>query len=340
MPPISTLNQLMGDALSVSLDVSKLAAAGEFLVVYTPSVPSHINTNNLTFETRNPQQITVEIGKLHSKLLPIELSFRGSVAEGYQAGRHTISPEGVTLNGSIDALAKVDKVVVILEQEDLSQRFLGELPLVLLDADGEELIDHTIDLSEDSAFVTLPIVVEREIPLVVTYTPGGGATEDNISNVVLSPETITVSGSEEDMAGLDEISLGSIDLGRVTEEREFTFPIALDPSLTNVSGITEATVTVTIAGLDTQTFDVTNLKTTNVPDGYLATITTQMIPVIIRGTEEDLLLIDESQIRIVADLSDVTTIGSTAVPVSVYLDAAGDVGVSGEYTMVVSITEE
>lgn len=335
--PSSILNQLNSENLSVTLDVSKLSTQGEFPVTYTLTPPAHVNSNNLVEELRTPAQITVGVDKLYSKTFPIELIIRGSVAEGYQSGDRTISPETVTLNGSAEAVTQVDRVVMILEKENLQQRFSGELPLVMLDAQGEELIDETIEMSEDSAYFTLAIEMEREIPLVVNFIPGGGATEENLGEVVISPATITVSGAEEDIMGLEEISLGSIDLSLVGESKTFSCPVALDPTLNNDSGITEALVTVTIEGLATQPFDVSNIELINSPAGYTATTSTQMRTVVVRGSEEDLAMIDPSQIRIVADLADISASGSTTVPVKVYLDSLGDAGITGEYTIVVNI---
>lgn len=337
--PISTLNTLLSAGLTVSLDVSKLSSEGDFSTAYTVNLPNNVNSNTLILEQRTPTQISVEVGKLYSESFPIGLVMRGSVAEGYQAGQHTTNPETVILNGTVEAVSKVDRVVVVLEQENLDERFSGELPLLLLDTHGQIIDDINIDMSETSAFVTLPIVMEREIPLVVNCTPGGGATEDHISQLEISPQTITVSGAEEAIIGLKEISLGTIDLSLVREQKTFTFPIALDSSLSNVSGISEASVTVTVEGLATQTFDITNIELINIEPGYTASTSTQMRTVVVRGAREDLALLDASQLRIVADLSDISASGSTSVPVRVYLDSALDVGVTGEYTIVVNIAK-
>lgn len=337
--PFSVLSQLNVSNLSVSVDVSKLSTQGDFDITYTLSVPYYVNSSNLVLEVRTPSQVTVSVDKLYSENFTVSLANRGSIAEGYQAGPYTISPEVVTLNGSAEAVSKVDRVVVILEEENLQQRFSGELPLVMLDSKGEEIDNDTIDLSESTAYVTLPIVMEREIPLVVNFLSGGGATESHISKLDISPATIKVSGAEEDVIGLEEISLGSIDLSMVTDSNTFTCPIALDSSLNNVSGITEASVLVTIDGLETETFDVSNIEIINTPAGYTSSTSTQMRTVIIRGSQEDLALIDPSQIRIVADISDITASGSTTVPVKVYVDTLGDAGVIGEYTIVVNIAK-
>lgn len=335
--PVSTHNTLNNHGITASLDVSKIASEGSFPSSYTLTLPSQVNTNILVIESKNPNQITVDVGKLYSETFSISLQLKGSIAEGYQAGTHTVSPETVTLNGSVDAVSKVDRVVVILDQLNLSDRFSGELPFVMLDVYGNELQDVSIDMSDTSGFVTLPIVMERDIPLVVNLIPGGGADINHVESLTISPSSIRISGDEDDMIGLEEISLGSIDLSLVREDKEFTFPISLDSSLMNVSGTSVATVKVSISGLDTETFDVSNIELINRPDGYICSTATQMRTVVVRGSKEDLAKIDASQLRIVADLSDVSTVGSSSVPVKVYLDFAGDVGVIGEYTIVVNI---
>ena len=164
-----------------------------------------------------------------------------------------------------------------------------------------------------------------------------GATEDDIT-FDIDPRTITVSGAEEDMANLTQLSIGSVDLSRVTGTNTFNFPISLDPSLENVSGETTASVTVTVEGLDTAVFEVDNISLTDPPAGYRAQAVTQARQVTVRGRAEDLALIDASQLRIVADVSNVTSTGQISVPARVYLNSAGSVGVIGEYTVVVEVS--
>ena len=115
--------------------------------------------------------------------------------------------------------------------------------------------------------------------------------------------------------------------------------INLDPSLTNVSGITEAKVTVTVEGLVTKTLEAGNIEIVNKPGGYEITRNTQSCTVLIRGTQEAVDAVTASQVRIVADLSnlDLST-GSRTVPVKVYLDGSSEVGVVGEYNISISVS--
>ena len=138
--------------------------------------------------------------------------------------------------------------------------------------------------------------------------------------------------------GLTELSLGSVDLSKVNGTKVISFPISLQPQLKNVSGIQTANVTVTVSGLQTRSLDVDNISLINLSSSYEVSLETQVCTVVIRGREEDLALIDSSQIRVVVDLSDITTVGTYPVPATVFLDTSDSVGVVGEYSIVVSIS--
>ena len=105
-----------------------------------------------------------------------------------------------------------------------------------------------------------------------------------------------------------------------------------------MSGISTATVTITISGLATRSFDVENIEPVNTPSGYDVTVVNKMRTVVVRGKDDALNEIDASQIRIVADMSQITTVGTYHVPAKVYLDANSQVGVIGDYNLVVNVS--
>ena len=339
--PASVLDSLSRSRkdLSVTLDVSK-CTEGENKLVYTPNWPVNINTDSIVTIDRDPETITVTVEKLYTSSFNVEFQLKGTVADGYQAGTPAINPETVVVSGPAEQVSRVKKVVAVLETEDLDQRFAGDLPLILLDENGEQITDAEVTLDSPTAYIVLPVVVVKDIPLTVNFQPGGGATIDDITYEI-NPKSLMVSGAESDMESLSEISLGSVDLSKVVGTNTFTFPIDLDASLENVTGSTSATVTVTVNGLDTRSFDVDNIQMVNIPDGYQVTLATQVRTVKVRGKQEDLDNIDASQLSIVADLSDVDFAGLYSVPASkvkVYLNADSSVGVIGDYTVVVNVS--
>lgn len=336
--PVSVLDNLVRyrENFWVTVDVSK-CVEGENVLTFTPNYPTNFSTDGIVREESDPQSITVTIEKLSTRTLPIDFKLDGNVSSGYQMGTPAINPEQVIISGSAEQVNRVARVVAVLERDDLKERFAGDLPLTLLDASGEEIKDLEVTLDVDYAYVVVPVVVVKEIPLTVNFLLGGGVNSDREYDYTIKPNRITVSGQEEDLLNLTEISLGSIDLSKVIGSNTITKEIVLDPSLENVSGISSANVDVTIKGLTTRTFEVDNISLADTPAGYKVTSITQVKAVMVRGNEADLEMLDASQIRIVVDMSDYANEGTYTIPARVYLDANNSVGVIGEYSITVNI---
>ena len=336
--PISVHNDLRGN-ITATVDVSQCTEPGEYQLTCTPKLPSNIDTTGAYFPD-SAQVVTVVIDNLATETKTLELKLEGSVADGYQAGAPVFDPETVELSGTAEQLAQVSRAVVILEADGLKQSYSGRLPITLLDENDEPITDTNISLSEETAYLTLPVGVMKEVPLTVSFIPGGGATGDGDVEVDIQPKTINVIGTEEAVAGLTEISLGSIDLSTVLDTSVITMPIRLSSALDNASGITEAQVTVTIKGLSTRSLDVSNIQITNVPDPYVVEKVTQTRTIVIRGSQSALDQVDPNQVWIVADMSKITATGTNSVPVAVYLNASDEVGVVGDYKIVVNIKKK
>lgn len=336
--PISVHNDLRGN-ITATVDVSQCTEPGEYQLTCTPKLPSNIDTTGAYFPD-SAQVVTVVIDNLATETKTLELKLEGSVADGYQAGTPVFDPETVELSGTAEQLAQVSRAVVILEADGLKQSYSGRLPITLLDENDEPITDTNISLSEETAYLTLPVGVMKEVPLTVSFIPGGGATGDGDVEVDIQPKTINVIGTEEAVAGLTEISLGSIDLSTVLDTSVITMPIRLSSALDNASGITEAQVTVTIKGLSTRSLDVSNIQITNVPDPYVVEKVTQTRTIVIRGSQSALDQVDPNQVWIVADMSKITATGTNSVPVTVYLNASDEVGVVGDYKIVVNIKKK
>jgi len=333
--PTSARTELLRNrsSLYVRVDVSS-CVEGENTVRYRPVWPENINTDDLRAETAT---VTVKVEKLYTQSFEVKFRLEGRVATNYQMGTPAIEPGQVIVSGPVEQVNQVASVAAVLKTEELSERFAGDLPLTPLDKQGNPLTGLELTLSAESAYVVVPVVVTKEVPLTVNIIPGGGATEEDAKRVI-DPLTIVVSGAQADLDALEEISLGSINLSNVVGTNTFPFDINLDPSLTNESGLTSATVTVTVEGLDTEVFSVTNIRTSGLAEGYLADVVTQSVLVTVRGPAEELAKIDVSQFLVVADLSNTTTLGTSRVPVKVYLNGTSTVGVIGDYTVAVDIS--
>ena len=337
----NVIQQLSNENVSVVIDVSTITTTGEKTITdYNVTFPRAVANDPITIRSRSPSTITFTVSNWVEREIEVRGNFTGSVADGYQMGDLTVSPSTITIQGQEELVNLVDYALVTLSQENLSETYTGELPYTLIGFNGEELSMEKLNLevSSSAVVVTLPVMQLKEVELVVDVIPGGGATEQD-AKITIDPSTIMVSGDEDALAGLEQITIGEVDLQQIFGTDTFTFPIHLSEQLTNVSGVSEATVTVSIEDLATRTLEVDNISVLT-PDGYTADLVTQSRLVMIRGSEEAVAQVIPSQIRIVADLSEASlATGTQTVPVKVYLDGASDVGVVGtDYKITVTIS--
>ena len=117
----------------------------------------------------------------------------------------------------------------------------------------------------------------------------------------IEPATITVSGDETALESVSRIVLGRVDLQTIFDRDTITFPIDVGTELENVSGVTEAVVTVQITGLTTRTLEVENINFINVPSGCTLEKITLSCQVQIRGEQDAVDAVIPSQLRIEAD---------------------------------------
>lgn len=155
----------------------------------------------------------------------------------------------------------------------------------------------------------------------------------------IMPRTITVAGDSKSISKLDQIVLSQVVLKEITQNTSYTVPIPIPAGSINLSGETAATVTISSMNLETKTFTVSNLSYINEPPDKTVTVVTNEVDVVLRGPAEELEAIEDFNIRIVGDMTDVTASnGNYAIPAEVYVDGNDRVGAIGSYQITVRIS--
>lgn len=327
-------------AITITADLSSIDAPGQYTrdVQVSFSVSGITNGNSIVLTDRYPQNLTFTVAREAKRTIPVRGSLSGSIAEGYQAGEFTFSPSQIEVRGEESIVNQIEYALVSLNEQNLTETYDGELPYTFVSFTGGSIDASRVETDVALIRTVLPVVQLKEVPLTVKLTAGGGATEDN-AEVTITPETVVVSGAPADLEPLKEISLGNIDLGKVLGSDTMTFPINLSSELTNVSEVAEATVKITLRDLTTLAVETDNIEVIHVPSGYTVEAVTQTKQIQVRGSAEAVETVTDSQLRVVADLSGATVAtGTQTVPVKVYLDGRSDVGVVGEYTIVISVS--
>ena len=244
-----------------------------------------------------------------------------------------MEPSTVTLYGPSAELDKIESACVYIDRQGISAT-IGPMNsnFTLLNADGKPVSPESVTSSQDTVSVTVPVMMNKELPLTVNLIGGAGATTQN-TVVTIEPKTIQVAGSTATLEDMNQIVIGTVDLTDFAESLDTTFTITLDNNLRNLTGTTEAEVHVVVSGLETRKFSVTNITLT----GGEGTLRTTQKEITVRGTKEDLARVTIANIRVVADLTEYADASGTfEVPAKVYVDGIEHVGAVGDYT--VSVT--
>ena len=334
----SLVSQLNNDTVHVSVDLRDIRSRGVYEKVYTISY-DNVDEEDVIVTRRVPEYMTVNIDRLDmNPEVVIKGVFDGTIAEGYMSEPIVYSPETIEVSGPESLISRIAYAKVVIDRENLTRTVSGVVEFTLVDRDGQTIESPEITTSVNEIQYTIPIVKVKDVALTVNLLSGGGATEDD-AVVRIDPPTVTISGDAELLSGINQLQLGTIDLASFAQAATETFAIVLPNGVNNLSGEKEATVAVSIKGLETKRVITTNISFINVSEGYVPRPITQYKEVMIRGPKEIIDMISGSNIRIVGDLTDIgNAVGRYSVPTTVEILGYREVGVIGDnYNVVVSL---
>jgi len=337
-------NLTVQGALSVEVDLGNVPSAGTHLLAYRIVWPQSVNSSDVSILGQTASRIAIEIDRILDRQIPVKVNYTGGTAsDDLMADPVEYDPQTITVWGPEKIVSQIHYVFVPILRENLSTTITDEFEFILLNEHEDEIdevLRESIELSQETIRVTIPIRQIKEVPLRVNLVHGAGSSDVN-TTVDIQPKTIKISGDPVAIREIDHIMLGTIDMLSFGLTDTFQFPvIILQEHINNVSNEPVATVLVEVLGVETTIRVTSNLHTINTPPGYRSEILTQSLDVRLRGPAEVLALITSMNVRVVADLTDIGT-GTTSVIARIYIDGIdAEIGAYGEHRITVTITAE
>ena len=335
--PRRVIASLDADNIVAQVDVSKLSQAAYTSLQYTLSFPDKTDTGSIQTARKSPETVNFMVSAQTSKTIQVRGSFEGQLAEGYTAEIPVFEPSTITIYGPEAYIKNVSYAWVTFGKENVDSTYSVETGYPLMNENGEECSTTGITCSTDVVKATLPLLTKKEVLLSVDLIEGAGATSKN-TKVTIEPESITLAGDSSILDGLNKITIATIDLTDFGRSFTDTFTIPLNDEIRNLTGVSEATVTVEVVGLETRSFTVKNIRCINVAEGYAADIISESITVTLRGPAEQLDQVQTENLQAVADLVDYKgSTGAYMPEVKIYVDGFTDVGAIGENNISIEI---
>ena len=337
----NVVSAIKKDEVEVSVDLTDIRSTGVYEKVYTVTFPDSVKEDAVLIVKRSPEYVTVNIDNLITKPVEVRGDFEGSVQDGYMQEPIVYEPATIMVSGPEEVVSHIACARVVLDRENLNRTVTGSVSYTLLDYEDKPVDTKELSMDVEEVKYTIPIVMVKDIVLTVDLIEGGGAKATN-AVVEVKPNVLTVTGDAELIQGINQITLGAIDLAAFEQTYTVTYPIPLPNGAENLSGDKEAIVTVNIRGLAARHILTTKISFTNVSEGYVANPITQYKEVVIRGPEDIIYMVAPDNVQLVADLSEYgNAVGRYSVPTAVYITGFNEVGVvEGNYNVVVSLELE
>ena len=290
---------------------------------------------------RTPSVITINVAELYHKTVDVRCEISGNVAEGYSAGELQVSPTEIEVRGDQEDVDAVSYAKVTLDLgEDATSTVTGELPIQFYDANDQLLENTSLQTTEETIQVTLPVYVTRELQLTMNFVESAGARMYNV-DWGIEPSTILVSGPADVLNSMDSIVLDDFNLAELGSTTNYSYAIPIPEGCENLSGVTRATLRISFKDMQRTTVTATNFILENAPEDRTVDLLTEQLAVSIFGTSGDVGAITSDNILVTVDLADFgSAVGTYTVPAEVTV-VGHDVGVSGgTYQVRVTISEQ
>lgn len=329
-----TFLKLYNMDMTLFVDVSAIDAPGEYRLLGRVSPES--SRAEVTLSERDSFAITVTVKKKVSREIPVIGEFHGTLASGFDVQPMQLNPGTMEVSGPEELMERVSHVVVVLSGEGVKETMWEDASFVVLDKSGTVIQDPNLICSAQTVQVTMPVVRLYEIPLTVSLKDGGGASGAD-AVVTITPATVKLTGSDEQLSQLKEINLGEVDLAEVFTNKSKAFVIPIPEGASNHNQEAEAMVNVTV-NAPMKSISATQIQFVNVPKGFQPSVT-DSLQVWVRGPQSQLDQVGNEHIKVVVDLAGAARKkGQQRAQAQVYLTGPEGVGVVGtDYSIALNL---
>lgn len=311
-------------------------------------VPINISVNSAAkrFEdkltiTQKTVNMQIRLEDLATEQAYISCEPKGNPAEGYAIGDITVSPNLIKISGPRSIVSRVSKVVASVDVEGLAEDINVNVEPVLYDENGAVIQTDRVSLSQGRIEVSVQILGTKRVPV---YCEASGTPADGYRFVGLeyAPETVMIKGEPSVLNQIRGIRIpeDAIDLEGATRDVENSIDITpylseLGVSLVN-SDENKIAVKAMIEQLEIRNMELPMeaLQILNRPENLDVTFEETKLVIPVRGMEEELSELTESQIQVSVDLLNLPA-GVHAVAAEVILDEKFEV--AGTVTLHVHI---
>ena len=288
----------------------------------------------------SPESIDLTLEAKVSETFAVVANVSGEPAENYTALLENLllSPQEVSLSASASMIEQVGSVVVNADISNLESSYNRNLPVEVLDQNGNN-ITREFTISPESVNLVVNVLYEEpEATVAVRANLLGEPAEGyQISYTLTEPNTVRAFGDLATLGTLYYLLTEPIDISGISRTTSYSVDIEHD---SNISLAQETvTVTVRVEPVATQTYTRNLLHTQNVAEGLECLLPDEVIKIEVAGPDTAMQGLDETRIVPYVDCAGITEPGDYELPVSFSLPANIDLVRATPETVTVTLID-
>ena len=335
--PKRELVKITKDNVRLVASTSSIDSVGVHTLRWDPVYPDGVQSSALTVDWASKYKVTVTVGELYTKEVPVECTVTGEVAEGYFTGDTVLDPTVLTLRGQRDDLLNVAYARLTVDISGATRSVIETESVQLYDNDGNPVDNSSIRTNASLIQAKVPVLTTKEVSLTVDLAGVPGMAGQSIKTDI-SPTSVRLIGEADVLENINEIVLATLYIEDLDIWQQNSYVVTAPDGTWLANSNEVATVEITMEGIEEKTMVVDSFSYTNVPEGLYAAVAGEL-DVRLWGLSEELEAMDVTALTATADLSGITDIGSYRVPATVTVSGYRDVAVKGSYEVTVIVTD-
>ncbi len=336
--------QLTASDIQVTVDLSNIQEAGVYYLQPNITVDGDVRTTSY-----EPRRVQITVENVVSKEVPVQVTSMNSLPSSRLLGDMTPASETLQITGAESVVNTVGYALLTVDLAEVSADTTQTCRVALYTENDTQVDSPLVSPARETMDVDVQVNHVATVPLGVSLTPSETLTADQVQ-AEISPTSVRVYGSQQALAELESLSLGSIDLATVTRSgQKVTLPIELPTGVSLMDGQPdEATVTLTIQQeasqteqQATRTLEVTQITledtSENPPE---VTLNTQSVRVTVAGTQEAVDAVTADDLTVTARFDSASLgAGTHEVTAQAAVSRAGVTVQGGEVTVSITIAQ-
>ena len=325
------------DNVRLVASTSSIDSVGVHTLRWDVVYPDGVQSSALSVDWASKYKVTVTVGELYTKEVPVNCVVTGTVADGYFTGETVLDPTTLVLRGQRDDLLNVAYAKLTVDISDATRSVIQTESVQLYDNDDNPVDNSNIRTNASLIQAKVPVLTTKEVSLAVELSGVPGAAGQSIKTTI-TPSSVRLIGEADVLENIDEIVLATLYIEDLDIWQQNSYVVTAPDGTWLANSNEVATVEITMEGIEEKTVTVDTFSYTNVPSGLYAEVM-DTLDVRLWGLSEELAELKADAITATVDLSSVTETGSCRVPVTVTVSGYRDVAVKGSYEVTVYVTD-